>query len=92
LNQSLPWDYWLAESTPEELDRLIDLRRIQLNQEPPQSDTSDDSVSNSETASETMKQPPFKGFRDSTTRFTDLKLDYKQARELVLKLIPLLQN
>ena len=29
LNQSVAWDYWLAESTPEELNRLIDLRRSQ---------------------------------------------------------------
>ncbi|MEG4044616.1 hypothetical protein [Microcoleus sp. Pol17_C1] len=29
LNQSVSWDYWLAESTTEELDRQIDLHRSQ---------------------------------------------------------------
>ena len=32
LNQSVSWDYWLAESTPEELDRSRELHRRQANQ------------------------------------------------------------
>ncbi|MEG5035341.1 hypothetical protein [Microcoleus sp. AT3-D2] len=32
LNQSVSWDYWLAESTPEELDRQIELHRSQAGQ------------------------------------------------------------
>ncbi|MEG4850844.1 hypothetical protein QUB10_08030 [Microcoleus sp. B5-D4] len=32
LNQSVSWDYWLAESTTEELDRQIELHRSQASQ------------------------------------------------------------
>jgi|GEM_PF-1957996 len=31
-NQSVSWDYWLAESTPEQLDRSIELHRRQAQQ------------------------------------------------------------
>jgi hypothetical protein len=31
LNQKVSWDYWLAESTPEQLDRQIELYRSQTN-------------------------------------------------------------
>ncbi|MEG4210403.1 hypothetical protein [Microcoleus sp. S13_B4] len=34
LNQSVSWDYWLAESTTEELARQIDLHRSQASQNP----------------------------------------------------------
>ncbi|MEG4533003.1 hypothetical protein [Microcoleus sp. D2_18a_D3] len=32
LNQKVSWDYWLAESTPEQLDQSIELHRSQANQ------------------------------------------------------------
>lgn len=45
LNQKVSWDYWLAESTPEQLDRQIELYRSQAN---PNSDNlPDNSADNS---------------------------------------------